>query len=110
MMLISDFREFAELEFAIPNLFAETQIAVALAESLNKTRLRLDDNQAPLVELAMFSAMQSVNSLLAAAGGMCKQRLPHSQIYMTTDGSGQLIYRCGHANVHRWNLSGQPIP
>jgi hypothetical protein len=72
--------------------------ALILPPPASRELLRLD--------FAMAAALQSVNSLLAAASTKCTLDAPPADIDLVTDASGGLIYRCHHKHAHRWKLDG----
>ncbi|MGC1780739.1 MAG: hypothetical protein WBB34_22620 [Xanthobacteraceae bacterium] len=62
------------------------------------------------IDFAAVSALQTVNSLLAAASAQCTLAPPPPvNIDMVTDATGALILRCRHASQHRWKLDGTKI-
>jgi hypothetical protein len=58
----------------------------------------------------LSSALASVNAMMAAASTTCQLAAPPATVDQVTDPNGNVILRCRHNPVHKWNLGGSQIP
>jgi hypothetical protein len=81
--------------------------AVEVARALNTQSVHeLGHDQLVAFRQAWFAASLTVTALLAAASAQCDLDSPSADIDMEPDANGALIYRCRHAQPHRWDLNG----
>ncbi|WP_027040355.1 hypothetical protein [Mesorhizobium ciceri] len=98
--------EFPHVILERTDMVPEIMIAAGRAERAAR-RAR---NAGNLRSTDVVHAIQKVNGMLMSAAARCGQNPPPpTDIEMTTDPDGYLIYRCQHATPHKWKLDGTPI-
>jgi len=100
--------EFPGVHVGNPALLDAIEQAAEHAEHVSQQQREVTQDRR-FVDL-LFTALASVNAMMAAASTTCQRGAPPAIVDQVTDTNGNLILRCRHNPVHKWNLSGSQIP
>jgi hypothetical protein len=96
-------------KISLPRTISEVQV-VASGPSLEMLERGLTETVGLIRHLVEFGVrgaplnlvLSAATAIIASMGSTCRMSAPPVPIEMTTDDSGNLIYRCSHDPSHSW--------